>query len=268
MKLFMIEQFINEDWTIENKVIDSFTNTIHATAVQHRVKAFENLSRGDIVTLCTSDEEALLSVPIVRKYSQSNLPSSPAVGIMNQDLTVGQYGGMVTIGIFKNIDTSSWTVGTTLYTGINGEFTTEKPQVGFFQQKSAFVLNTHETDGDLIVMFGPPLEQAQDISYNNSSSGLISQTVGTALDEIFTKCDNELITTQRILIANNEALVPSAIHGNSVNNIASIYDDINTNILIEYTCTPSLSYDKFSFDPIDNLNGKYAEFTYLAIKIK
>lgn len=269
LKVFMTEQFVLEDWVIENKVIDSITNTIHATAVQYKVKAAENLLRGDVVTLCASAEEALLSEPVVRKCVQANYPIMPAVGIMQQDLATGQEGAMITIGIFKNIDTSAWPRGTILYTGTHGEFTTTKPPVGFVQQQSAFVLNTHETDGDLMVMFGPPLEQAQDISYNNSlSGGLISQTVSTALDEIFTKCDDELITTSRILIANNEAIVPRAIHGNSVNNAALIYDNTSTNVLTEYTCIPGLSYDKFTFDPVDNLNGKYAKFTYLAIKIK
>lgn len=267
MKVFMTEQFVLEDWVIENKVIDSITNTIHATAVQYKVKAAEDLERGDIVTMCFFQDENL-NEPIVRKCNQTQYPITPAIGIMYENLYQGEEGAMITIGIFKNINTSQWVRGQELYTGVNGKFTSEKPPVGYIQQKSALVLSVHETEGDILVLFGPPEQQAQDISYNNSISGLLSNTVSTALDEIFQKCDQELVTLDRILIENNEIQLTQPIQGNGVFNTALIWEDQNTNIVEEYTYEQGEFYDKFIFDNSDNLNGKYATISYMAIKIK
>lgn len=267
MKVFMTEQFVLEDWVIENKVIDSITNTIHATALQYKVKAAEDLQRGDVVTMCMYQNETL-NEPIVRKCPQAQYPIAPAIGIMYEDLYQGEEGAMITAGIFKNINTTAWTQGQILYTGVNGQFITQKPPVGYTQQASALVLSVHETDGDILVLFGAPYEQAHDISYNNTISNLNANTVGSALDEIFSLCDQEIVTLDKVLIVNNEIQLSQLAQGDPIYNVALIRDVQNTNVIDEYTFSVGEYFNKFIFDSADNLNGKYATVSYMGIKVK
>lgn len=78
---------------------------------------------------------------------------------------------------------------------------------------------------------------------------------------------SELVTTDRLLISNNEAVLPFKAVDDQMNLVASIFEDETIMIYSEYTCEISSDGLKVLFDPLDSLNGKYCQITYMAIKI-
>jgi len=72
-----------------------------------------------------------------------------------------------------------------------------------------------------------------------------------------------LTTIPKTLISNNEIVLPKPALGDIVHNFAMIYDSENAPYFIEVTCDLSEDKTKVLFDPLDNLNDKYAVVTYL-----
>ena len=76
----------------------------------------------------------------------------------------------------------------------------------------------------------------------------------------------ELRTIERTAISNARIKLPSIALGDIVHNIALIFDDINTNVFLEATCTLSEDKTEVLFNNMDNLDYKYCTLTYLSLK--
>lgn len=74
----------------------------------------------------------------------------------------------------------------------------------------------------------------------------------------------KLITTKRLLIIDNQAVLPYEVIGDIVHNMALVYDseDLNDRVITEYTCSVDKHFLKF--DEEDELDGKYCVVSYLA----
>jgi len=78
--------------------------------------------------------------------------------------------------------------------------------------------------------------------------------------------DNSLITTvTRELISSNQIVLPTESIGDIAFGYAKIFDSLNSEIYDEYTCSISGDKLKCLFDSNDNLNGKYATFSYQSV---
>lgn len=74
-----------------------------------------------------------------------------------------------------------------------------------------------------------------------------------------------LITTDRLLIQDNKAMLPSQALGNILFNIAHIFESYDSNVLVmEVTVTTDGTY--LIFDSLDNLNEQYCVVSYITYK--
>ena len=76
----------------------------------------------------------------------------------------------------------------------------------------------------------------------------------------------ELITTERIEIVNDSITLPYKAKGTTIISTAYIFDNLVDYVFEEYTCTVAADKITLEFDPLDNLNGKYAIVTFLGVK--
>lgn len=75
-----------------------------------------------------------------------------------------------------------------------------------------------------------------------------------------------LKTIERTAILNNEITLPSAALGDIVFNTAIIFEDIDSNVFYDATCTLSEDKTKVLFDPNDNLDYRYCVVSYLTLR--
>jgi cytoplasmic iron level regulating protein YaaA (DUF328/UPF0246 family) len=76
-----------------------------------------------------------------------------------------------------------------------------------------------------------------------------------------------ILTTEKLLISNNKITLNYKCKGDVIYNKALIYNDLNSEYFIEYTCNSSIDGEFIEFNYNDNLNGKYAVVSYLAGEI-
>lgn len=75
--------------------------------------------------------------------------------------------------------------------------------------------------------------------------------------------NSRLITTNRLSIKEDKALLPSQSIGDIVFNIGFIFDNSKDDVFMEGTCRSSTDGLYVEFDKEDNLNGKYCVVSYL-----
>jgi len=78
----------------------------------------------------------------------------------------------------------------------------------------------------------------------------------------------KVITTERLLIYENKAVLPSEAFGDIINGYAVIFEGIGKeyNTIFEATCSTNGTH--VLFDSEDNLNGKYCTVSYLTVGSK
>jgi predicted RecA/RadA family phage recombinase len=195
----------------ENKVIDSITNTIHATALHFEGVAREDLQRGDVVTLFTpSNGEDDGFLPEVKKASRMN---GPALGVVKDEFVpAGSNCAVMGGGIFTSpeFDTSEFEEGSILWLGLDGKFQAEKPgNTDGIHQACGFVLHSNETDGALMLSFQSIEPQGHDVAFAGFEYDLTATDVEHGIAEVFSLCDAELITVDHQIIENNQFMVIS-----------------------------------------------------------
>lgn len=78
--------------------------------------------------------------------------------------------------------------------------------------------------------------------------------------------DVEVFTTEKTLIQNNEITLPYQALGDLIFNYAIVYPDLSSPSFDEVTCVVQDDGFTVSFNPVDNVNGKYAVVSYLRRK--
>lgn len=139
-----------------NKTIADYSNNVHADVLHGRIKANENIVKGDPLQY-DGYNSGEMAVEVVKIDS----PYAPCIGIAAQNLSLGEFGEMITHGILKNTDTSSYSANTILYASTSG-FTEVEPQSGF-SSPVAFVLRSHAINGVIMVSVGYPKQDTSDI---------------------------------------------------------------------------------------------------------
>lgn len=96
----------------------------------------------------------------------------------------------------------------------------------------------------------------------------IGKTVADLINNVIVSQNNtELITTERLLIQNDEILLNKNALGDIIHNSALIFDSLNSNYFTEYSCIINSDGTKVLFESTDNLNNKYAIISYLTNSI-
>ena len=137
--------------TLTNKTIDDYTNNVGANSTHFRVRATGTLAKGAVVkaTGFNVGEQAI-------RVGLTSSASDVAIGVMEQDLTTGQFGMAVVIGELFDVNTSGLSVGATLYSDNAGGYTTTKPSSGFYQSLG-WVVRANSTTGVIAVNIVAPL---------------------------------------------------------------------------------------------------------------
>ena len=268
LKNFMNVQFVLEDWMFENKTITSISNTIHATAMHFEAIATVDIQRGQIVTMVPyAHDQAAGDSPLPLVGLADNM-LGPALGIAKQNMLAGESGAIMNAGIFRydGYDLSQYNNGQILWLGNNGEFTGIKPQSLVTHQACGFVLHNGAGDSAAMISFQSVEPQGHDVALAGFEYGLQATNVEAAIAEMFSKCNQEIVTLDRVQIANNKLALTNVVDGDIIQGYAIIRDTLLTNVIDEYTCTVGAQYNTIEFDPTDNLNGKYATVSYLAAK--
>lgn len=142
---------IDDAGNIENVIIDSFTNTVGADHIHYKIKANENIARGDVLKYVGWNAGAN-AIEVVKTSSVSDV----AIGMSDDDLTTGSFGLAVVVGTTEGFDTSAYTAGTILYSNGAGGLTATKPTTGTYQA-CAFVIRRQSVNGAFLVNFSNPV---------------------------------------------------------------------------------------------------------------
>jgi hypothetical protein len=96
----------------------------------------------------------------------------------------------------------------------------------------------------------------------------IGKTVADLINSVMNNQSSlSILTTEKLLISNNKITLNYKCKGDVIYNKALIYNDLNSEYFIEYTCNSSIDGEFIEFNYNDNLNGKYAVVSYLAGEI-
>jgi len=136
--------------TLSGVTLDDVNAIVGADHLHFKVKATENISKGDPVRFVgfNSGEGAIE----VAKISSS---AHVAIGVAHDTLTNGSFGAIVNTGVLRNINTSTYTEGTILYPAVGGGLTPVKPTSGYYQA-IAFVLRSNTNNGTLLIEASEP----------------------------------------------------------------------------------------------------------------
>ena len=157
--------------TFTNKTLTDYSNVVHANQLHLRVKALENISKGQPVRYggYNPGEQA-------EEVYLANNTLDVAIGIAEADIAQGSFGLVVSHGTTQGVDTSVYTEGTILYPDASGGLTATPPATGY-QQPLAFVLRSQQNNGVLLVSAGYPKQDTADIRG-------ISSFMQTLLDDL------------------------------------------------------------------------------------
>ena len=136
-------------------------------------------------------------------------------GVMTHDLANNEDGFITLIGLVRGFDTSAWVEGTLLYLSptVPGTLTDVKPTHPDVVSQVAMVTLQHAINGWIYIKPRDLIsEEAIDVSYDNTSSGLTAENVQDAIDELDTAID-AFETYPHIYINANEVMVSGSVYG-------------------------------------------------------
>lgn len=173
---------------LTNKTIDDMSNVVGADHVHYKVKATATISKGQLVKITgyNSGENAVEVQPV-------SSVNDVATGIAESAIANGSFSLVTNTGMIENVNTSSWTFGTILYSNGSGGLTSTKPTSGSYQA-CAIVLRSHAITGALLVEFTEPRPIA-----STTQSGFVQ------LNDTLTSTS----TTQALTAAKGKALQDS-----------------------------------------------------------
>lgn len=239
--------------TLTNKIIDDVSNFVHANAIHFVATAVGDIPKGAPVKLVQSNVVDAVFVTL------ATLNDDTIMGICEDGLIDGQLGEVMVLGILKGIDLSAFTEGDMLY--YQSGVLTNAPNSQVKSQVIGYVLDANAA-GRILVTNTSSNVIAKNINYDNTGSTLVATDVQTAIDEL---SNRTVITTLKLVIANNEITLPSKAISNIFNGIAFVYKTAGApNVITEYTCTTNNDGTKVLFESADALNGFQCTVTYFA----
>jgi hypothetical protein len=147
-------------WNSNEETVSLVTNGSvldlgHALEVHVKVTDTDGVVKGDVVG-ATGAVGSSGKIE-VQKFTAGTSPTRTIVGIMAEDVAVGEFGKAVAFGKIRKIDTDTpaWDEGTILYAGSDGALTSTEPGEGNVKLPIAFVVTRHQNTGELFVRITP-----------------------------------------------------------------------------------------------------------------
>jgi len=154
--------------TLTNKVIDDYTNFVHADATHFKIISSETLVAGDVLQYVSYDI-ATGTTRVIKRNAIMNI----AIGIMKEGLASETIGLAASTGKLKNLNTSIFDVGDMLYPDASGGLVNVKPEG--IAQPIAYVLESDVDDGVLLVN----VSQADELPVQSGNANKFLKTNGT-----------------------------------------------------------------------------------------
>lgn len=164
--------------TLSNKTITDLSNLVYGSQIVVKSEALENISKGQPVIVKSYDTSA--DRPEVEI---ANSATDICFGLAGEDITLGNTGAVVLVGILKDIDTSGLTANQWVYVNGDGLLSSTRPTTGYMFPVG-LCTRVHASNGIIQVNSTYPLQQASDVRYDNTTSGLNADDVKDALDEL------------------------------------------------------------------------------------
>ena len=178
-------EFLDEPVTLTNKILDDYTNIIHADTLHERVKNNSGgpITRGQPVKYVGFNPgENAIEIALANSAA-----GDIAIGIADDTTVNGEFSMLTMAGVMDNVDTSAYAEGVILYVNGAGVLSAVEPALPAISQPIAYVLRSHAITGALQVLASYPKQTATDVRY----SGLLAATnVSSALDELATDFGN------------------------------------------------------------------------------
>ena len=169
---------------LTNKTINDYSNTVHADALHFRIKATENINKGQPVkfTGYNAGENAI-------EVALANQSTGVSNGLAEEDLLIGEFGMVIQSGLLEGVDTTLFVKGAgyaaegdILYVDGTGQLIGDQPTTGFMQP-IAFILRSHAINGALQVNADYPKQDALDVRFTPYGS-ITSTEVQSAIEEL------------------------------------------------------------------------------------
>ena len=167
--------------SLTNKTLTDYTNAIHADQLHIRIKADEDLLKGQPVKYESFNvgENAI-------NVSLSNQLTDVSIGLAEEDISQGSFGNIITAGVLDHTDTQNFNEGEILYVDGLGQLTGVEPTSGY-SQPIAICLKSQQNNGSLQVLASYPKQPSTDVRNDSTVSGL---NVTQALDSLNTSIQN------------------------------------------------------------------------------
>jgi hypothetical protein len=186
----MVGDFVNfissTPKTLTNTTIDDYTNHVHADAIHIRVKNADavpiNIGQPVKITGYNVGQSATEVVLANQATGVSNGLFAHSEGADPDILAVGDFGLIISTGILKDFDTSSFSEGAILYVDGTGTLTATEPTTGF-AQPIAYVLRSNANNGAVQINADYPKQDASDVRFTPSGR-ITSDNVNDALIEL------------------------------------------------------------------------------------
>jgi hypothetical protein len=157
----------------------SWTSLAYASAstMKQLVKAGEALTRGQAVYASSSDGANLV---VSKASNASEATSSKTLGLINQDLTSGSIGRLVTEGLLNGLNTSTATAGDPVWLGTGGNLIyglSGKPVAPAHLVFIGIVTVAHATNGTIYVrpQNGFELDELHNVAISSASNKQVLQ---------------------------------------------------------------------------------------------
>jgi len=149
-----------------NKTLTDASNVIHADQLHFRIKADENLLKGQPVKYDSFNvgQNAV-------NVSLSNQLTDVTIGLAEDDISQGSFGNIITAGVLDHADTQDFNEGEVLYVDGLGQLTGVEPTSGY-SQPIAICLKSQQNNGALQVLASYPKQPSTDVRNDSTVSGL------------------------------------------------------------------------------------------------
>lgn len=154
---------------------------------------------------------------VSKSQANAESTSSKTFGVLDEDITNGNHGYVVTFGLVENIDTSTLTEGAAVYLSpsVAGGMTSTKPSAPNHMVLVGFCIRSHATTGRLFVKVqnGFELDELHDVSITTVAGGQV-----LVRDSANTLWVNQSLAT---------AGIAAAVHSHVINDVAFLQTALN-----------------------------------------
>ena len=227
--------------SLTNKTLTDTSNVIHADQLHYKVKADENILKGQPVKYDSFNvgQNAI-------NVSLADHMLDVSIGLAEEDISQGSFGNIITAGVLDHVDTTDFNEGEILYVNGQGLLTGVEPTSGF-AQPIALCLKSQQNNGALQVLADYPKQPSTDVRNDSNVSGA---NVTEALNNLSSSLTGAYATAEQ------GALADSAVQPEDINTLTGL------NSIVADATLLSSSQISSAYQPLSSvLTNTTASFT-------